>query len=190
MIILHTGCNNSSQQALINVRFKQHHSLNSILSGDEVYHFLDVACAEKQTHNLPLSPFSIFQISNLANNDNQKCSLFTTLLMKSSLLIEKDVDESIIAYYGRHGCKQHIHGCEPIRLGFLAYVAATRLEAGASKSIPTKRLYESSNKGKNVYPETQYSINCHKYFTSPVFIEQLTTYKHTNHRNCSTKTVL
>lgn len=36
------------------------------------------------------------------------------------------VDEAMIPYYGRHGCKQHIKG-KPIRYGFKAWVGATRL---------------------------------------------------------------
>lgn len=36
------------------------------------------------------------------------------------------VDEAMIPYYGRHGCKQHIKG-KPIRYGFKSWVGATRL---------------------------------------------------------------
>ncbi|XP_052756252.1 piggyBac transposable element-derived protein 3-like [Galleria mellonella] len=36
------------------------------------------------------------------------------------------VDEAMIPYYGRHGCKQHIKG-KPIRYEFKAWVGATRL---------------------------------------------------------------
>lgn len=36
------------------------------------------------------------------------------------------VDEAMIPYYGRHGCKQHIKG-KPIRYGYKSWVGATRL---------------------------------------------------------------
>ncbi|KAF2900183.1 hypothetical protein ILUMI_06004 [Ignelater luminosus] len=36
------------------------------------------------------------------------------------------IDESMIPYFGRHGCKQFIHG-KPIRFGFKSWVMATRL---------------------------------------------------------------
>ncbi|XP_047505945.1 piggyBac transposable element-derived protein 3-like [Pieris napi] len=48
--------------------------------------------------------------------------------LAKNLKIEEhySVDEAMIPYYGRHGCKQHIKG-KPIRYGFKAWVGATRL---------------------------------------------------------------
>lgn len=100
--------------------------------------------------------------------------------------IEKNfsVDESMIPYYGRHSCKQHIHG-KPIRFGFKAWVAATRLgyclkadlyrgrserrEIGLGEHVVTK-LTESV---RNIYPDNKFSIYCDNFFTSPSLLTNL-----------------
>lgn len=100
--------------------------------------------------------------------------------------IEKNfsIDESMIPYYGRHGCKQHIHG-KPIRFGFKAWVAATRLgycmhadlyegkseqrSTGLGEHVVTKL----SEAVKSHYPETQFSVFCDNFFTSPSLLSNL-----------------
>ena len=39
---------------------------------------------------------------------------------------EVSIDEAMVPYYGRHSCKQYIHA-KPIKFGYKAWVAATRL---------------------------------------------------------------
>lgn len=47
--------------------------------------------------------------------------------MSMSILEENhSVDESMVPYFGRHGCKQYIHG-KPIRYGFKLWMGCTRL---------------------------------------------------------------
>ncbi|CAG5023598.1 unnamed protein product [Parnassius apollo] len=100
--------------------------------------------------------------------------------------IEKScsIDESMIPYYGRHGCKQHIHG-KPIRFGFKAWTAATRLgyclhadlyegkseqrSTGLGEHVVTKMMEAM----KKEYPETQFSVFCDNFFTSPTLISNL-----------------
>lgn len=100
--------------------------------------------------------------------------------------IEKNfsIDESMIPYYGRHGCKQHIHG-KPIRFGFKAWVAATRLgyclqvdlyegrseprDTGLGQHVVTKL----TNKVKSEFPDTQFSVYCDNFFTSPGLLSAL-----------------
>lgn len=70
--------------------------------------------------------------SNLQPNDKMaKVRPLFDMLNEKFLqyaIIEKDIsiDESMIPYYGRHGCKQHIKG-KPIRFGFKDWIAALRL---------------------------------------------------------------
>lgn len=100
--------------------------------------------------------------------------------------IEKDIsiDESMIPYYGRHGCKQHIHG-KPIRFGFKAWVAATRLgyclqaelyegrsearSTGLGEHVVTKLM----NTLQKTYPNTEFSVYCDNFFTSPSLLSAL-----------------
>ncbi|CAK1585032.1 unnamed protein product [Parnassius mnemosyne] len=79
-----------------------------------------------------------FIFRHLHVNDNldlqdkyTKVRPLVTLLNKKFLEFSRleehySVDEAMIPYYGRHGCKQHIKG-KPIRYGFKAWVGATRL---------------------------------------------------------------
>lgn len=78
--------------------------------------------------------------SNLHVSDNQQLDhhdkfakvrpLFILLnkkFMENSIVEEMhSIDEAMVPYYGRHGCKQFIHG-KPIRYGFKLWVGSTRL---------------------------------------------------------------
>ena len=92
----------------------------------------------------------------------------------------------MIMYFGRHGCKQHIHG-KPIRFGFKAWVAATRLgyclqadlyegrsevrETGLGEHVVTKL----TKAVQNVYPDCAFSVFCDNFFTSPSLLSNLQT---------------
>ncbi|KAL0830047.1 hypothetical protein ABMA28_003505 [Loxostege sticticalis] len=100
--------------------------------------------------------------------------------------IEKcfSIDESMIMYFGRRGRKQHIHG-KPIRFGFKAWVAATRLgdclradlyqgrsevrDVGLGEHVVTS-LTESV---KEVFPKHTFSVFCDIFFTSPSLLSKL-----------------
>ncbi|KAK9720026.1 Transposase IS4 [Popillia japonica] len=100
---------------------------------------------EKDTHNdLVASAISRdrfeFLMTHLHLTDNNTIDkndrfakmrpLFTHLnkiFLKFATLQEShSVDEAMVPYYGRHGCKQYIHG-KPIRYGFKLWMGCTRL---------------------------------------------------------------
>lgn len=66
----------------------------------------------------PLDKFS--KITPLINKLNEKCMKFVPNESFFSF------DETMVPYFGRHGCKQFIRG-KPIRFGFKFWSAATRL---------------------------------------------------------------
>ncbi|CAB3231969.1 unnamed protein product [Arctia plantaginis] len=92
--------------------------------------------------------------------------------------IEKQIsiDESMVPYYGRHGCKQHIKG-KPIRFGFKMWIAATRLgyclyadpyqgrsertETGLGRHVINKLI----TKVQEEFPNTDFSVYCDNFFT-------------------------
>ncbi|XP_035455963.2 piggyBac transposable element-derived protein 3-like [Spodoptera frugiperda] len=138
----------------------------------------------------------IFRYFHVADNGNLRAGdkmakirpLFNIMNKKFLMYapIEKNlsIDESMIPYYGRHGCKQHIHG-KPIRFGFKAWVAATRLgyclqadlyegrsearETGLGEHVVTKLM----NTVKTEYPETLFSVYCDNFFTAPSLLSSL-----------------
>lgn len=102
--------------------------------------------------------------------------------------IEKDVsiDESMIPYFGRHGCKQFIKN-KPVRFGYKAWVLATKLgycihtdiyvgkdgsfnrELGLGGSVVMKLM----SKLREQYPETKFSIYCDNFFMCPQLLTEL-----------------
>ena len=102
---------------------------------------------------------------------------------------ECDVDEAMIAYYGKHGCKQFIKG-KPIRFGFKAwclnsnngYLANFDFYQGKSKK--SKPENSQLNKGsqvilellepvKEAFSNQYFTVYCDNYFTSISLLEQL-----------------
>lgn len=157
----------------------------------------------EDTHNVLVSKSmrrnrfeEIFRYLHVADNDNLRPGdkmakvrpLFDMMNQKFLIYapIEKNfsIDESMIMYFGRHGCKQHIHG-KPIRFGFKAWEAATRLgyclqadlyegrsearETGLGEHVVTK-LTEAI---KIVYPDSSFSVYCDNFFTSPSLLSNL-----------------
>ena len=64
------------------------------------------------------------------------------MMNESSLFISEkniSIDESVVPYYGRHGCKQYIQN-KPVKFGYKLGVAATPLVTVYS-SIPTVYNY-------------------------------------------------
>lgn len=134
--------------------------------------------------------FHVADNSNLRKGDKMaKIRPLFNLMNKKFLMyapIEKNIsiDESMIPYYGRHGCKQHIHG-KPIRFGFKAWVAATRLgyclqaelyegrsearDTGLGEHVVTKL----TNTVKTEYPDTPFSVYCDNFFTCPSLLSSL-----------------
>lgn len=131
--------------------------------------------------------FHVVDNDNLIPNDRMaKVNPLLKALNELFLLyapLEKNlsVDEGMIPYFGRHGCKQHIHG-KPIRFGFKAWIIATKLgyclqtelyQGKKDKKENTDLLLGESvvvdliSKVKNVYPDSLFSIFCDNFFTSP-----------------------
>lgn len=159
----------------------------------------------EDTHNILVSKSmrrnrfeEIFKYLHVADNQNlqigDKMAKIRPMfdIMNEKFLIyapiEKDIsiDESMIPYYGRHGCKQHIRG-KPIRFGFKAWVAATRLgyclqvnlyEGRSERVEPGIGLGEDvvtklTSVIQHVYPDTKFSIYCDNFFTSPSLLSNL-----------------
>lgn len=102
--------------------------------------------------------------------------------------IEKDlsIDESMIPYFGRHGCKQFIKN-KPVRFGYKAWVLATRLgycvytdlycgrdqsfdqEVGLGGSVVLKLTSKLSEK----YPAVKFSIYADNFFVCPKLLSKL-----------------
>lgn len=79
-----------------------------------------------------LSNFHLADNNNLTSNDKfaKVRPLFdhlnATFLKYAPCQEMHSVDEAMVPYYGRHGCKQYIHG-KPIRYGFKFWMGCTRL---------------------------------------------------------------
>ncbi|KAF2888870.1 hypothetical protein ILUMI_17303 [Ignelater luminosus] len=62
-----------------------------------------------------------------APTEKKMCRLLLISLSTNfTVYVSISIDESMIPYFGRHGCKQFIRG-KPIRFGFKSWVMATRL---------------------------------------------------------------
>ena len=97
-------------------------------------------------------------------------------------------DESMVAYYGRHGCKQFIRG-KPIRFGFKNVCLCTPLEyliAFETYWGKTYRVEDYNKFGKggecllNIIDSLQYGLNklprvfyCDNYFTGMALTAEL-----------------
>ncbi|GBP60015.1 PiggyBac transposable element-derived protein 3 [Eumeta japonica] len=80
------------------------------------------------------------------------------------------VDEAMIPYYGRHGCKQHIKG-KPIRYGFKAWVGATRLgiasnAVGINPKQSAKRFSQSEK--RNIVIEEPHMVSIYNKYMGGV----------------------
>ena len=67
--------------------------------------------------------------ANISNDKFQKIRLLYSMLNRSFIkntprCSSFSIDEAMVPYYGRHGCKQHIKG-KPLRFGFKQWVLAT-----------------------------------------------------------------
>lgn len=95
------------------------------------------------------------------------------------------IDESMIPYFGRHGCKQFIRG-KPIRFGFKAWVLAQKLGYCVSFDIYQGRDQRKSEIGlresvvcdfveliKTEFPGITFSMYFDNFFTSASLISRL-----------------
>lgn len=99
------------------------------------------------------------------------------------------IDEAMVPYNGRHGCKQYIHG-KPIRYGFKLWVGTTRLGfinwfepyQGASTSISktykdlgvgSSVVLEYADRLKEKWPNLIFHLFFDNFFSSPVLLECL-----------------
>ncbi|CAF4947379.1 unnamed protein product [Pieris macdunnoughi] len=92
------------------------------------------------------------------------------LLEFSPLEEHYSVDEAMIPYYGRHGCKQHIKG-KPIRYGFKAWVGATRLgiasnAVGINPKQSAKRFSQSEK--RNIVIEEPHMVSIYNKYMGGV----------------------
>lgn len=138
----------------------------------------------------------IFRYFHVVDNDNliprdkmAKVRPFFDMMNEKFLRyapIEQNIsiDESMIPYFGRHGCKQHIKG-KPIRFGFKCWVCATRLgyclhaelyqgrqevrEIGLGESVVTKLCDNVLRE----YPDAAFSVYCDNFFTNPQLLENM-----------------
>lgn len=143
----------------------------------------------------------IFRNIHFADNDNlkkgDKMAKVRPLINKMNELFLKhapieqahSIDESMIPYFGRHGCKQFIRG-KPIRFGYKAWVMAHKLgycvqfdiyqgrnSAGTQSNLGLG-LGESvvlsfANILKTNYPDFKFSFYVDNFFTSTKLIQQL-----------------
>lgn len=159
--------------------------------------------SNKDTHNILVADSmrrnrfeEIMRYFHVANNselsENDKMAKVRPLIdmLNAKFLqyapIEKEIsiDESMVPYYGRHGCKQHIRG-KPIRFGFKMWIAATRLGyclivdpyQGRSERVETglgryviKKLI---TKVQEEYPDTVFSVYCDNFFTGLPLVSEL-----------------
>lgn len=99
------------------------------------------------------------------------------------------IDEAMVAYYGRHGCKQYIHG-KPIRYGYKLWVGTTRLgyinwfEPYQGAGTYVSSIYKHLGVGTTVvltyadrirqkWPSIRFHFFFDNFFTSPALLEQL-----------------
>ncbi|KAK9727485.1 Transposase IS4 [Popillia japonica] len=129
--------------------------------------------------------------------------LFTHLnkiFLKFATLQEShSVDEAMVPYYGRHGCKQYIHG-KPIRYGFKLWMGCTRLEyvnwfepyQGATTHTGTEYRHLGVGAGvvltyadtlKSKWPDAEFHLYFDNFFNS---IPLLTTLSKKNLRGTGT----
>ena len=139
----------------------------------------------------------VLQYLHLADNNNlnpsdkfSKVNLLFKMINESYLqnfIPEKNVsiDESMVPYYGRHGCKQYIQN-KPVKFGYKLWVAATPL-GYAIQFYPYAGKDDNYNKdiglGGSVVMTlisklpTVPNSNCHvimdSFFTSPSFLRLL-----------------
>ena len=131
------------------------------------------------------------------NDKFQKLRLLIKLLNDEFLKHTPDtnffsVDESMIPYFGRHGCKQFIRG-KPIRFGFKMWVLAIAKSGYCVQFQPYPGIaerkdddYDFGSSGNVVYffaqilrrhfPEKRLSITMDNYFTSLSLLRAMTNY--------------
>lgn len=100
------------------------------------------------------------------------------------------VDEAMVPYYGRHGCKQYIHA-KPIRYGYKLWVGTTRLGyinwfepyQGASTNISKDYadlgvgagvVLEYAQAVRTKWPEEKFHLFFDNFFSSIHLVEKLT----------------
>lgn len=179
-----------------------------ILSGYAVVNRRKMYWQNRPDANNPLVCESIsrdrFQyiMSNLHCNDNTQLSkdekfskmrpLFDGLNQRFRLFAPEEenhsVDEAMVPYYGRHGCKQFIRG-KPIRWGYKFWAGTTRLgyivwfDPYQGSTAPLHEKYKDQGLGASVIlqyvdvltSETYrpYHIFCDNFFTSYSLLEVL-----------------
>lgn len=140
---------------------------------EEIFRFLHVQDNDKLEQDNKMA-----KVQPLLDYLNQKFMVFAPIEKNIS------VDEAMIPYFGRHGCKQHIHG-KPVRFGFKAWVAATKLgyclqfelyqgkspvadrgELLVGEGVVTRLLSTIKSYYADVQ-QTEFSIYCDNFFTSP-----------------------
>lgn len=159
-------------------------------NNEDTRNILVTKCMSRNRFEEILRYFHVADNTNLAPNDKMaKVRPLFDMLNKTFIQfapIEKEIsiDESMIPYYGRHGCKQHIRG-KPIRFGFKTWIAALRLGyclyadpyQGRSERIETGLGQYVVNKLVTViqteFPGTEFSIYCDNFFTGLPLITEM-----------------
>lgn len=141
----------------------------------------------------------IFRFIHAADNnnlvENDKMAKLRPLIEKLNQTILKyipisscmSIDESMIPYFGRNGCKQFIRG-KPIRFGYKAWVLATPsgycvqfdIYQGRNKAEQNKKIglgdfvvTNFANLLKHNFPDLQFSLFFDNFFTSASLISKL-----------------
>lgn len=116
-----------------------------------------------------------------------------TFLANSFLEEDHSVDEAMVPYYGKHGCKQFIHG-KPIRYGYKLWVGTTKQGyinwfepyQGATTNISTKYkdlgvgtavILEYADRLREKYPNFNFQLYFDNFFSSIPLLENLTRIK-------------
>lgn len=99
---------------------------------------------------------------------------------------DHSVDEAMVPYYGRHGCKQYIHG-KPIRYGYKLWTGTTRLgyviwfdpyqgasiEKTSDFGVGATVVLNYANVLQERWPNTAFHLYFDNYFTSVPLLEEL-----------------
>ena len=142
--------------------------------------FLDVLQYLQLADNNNLNPSDKFsQVNPLLRMMNESCC--------ENFIPEKNIsiDESMVPYYGRHGCKQYIQN-KPVKFGYKMWVAATPLGYGM-QFYPSAGKDDNYNKGIGLsgsvvmtlmsklptVPDSHYHAVMDNFFTSPSLLRVL-----------------
>ncbi|KAK9700400.1 Transposase IS4 [Popillia japonica] len=141
-----------------------------------MYNFRDVECFGKQLPRRRMFWEREKDAHNSLVSDAITRDKFEYIL---SNFQDHSVDEAMVPYYGRHGCKQYIHG-KPIRYGYKLWTGTTRLgyviwfdpyqgasiEKTSDFGVGATVVLNYANVLQERWPNTAFHLYFDNYFTS------------------------